>query len=338
MSLISFAHSCKFDKFVMNKNKYRFNPESLSYDKVKTSVRKTVVKAFTFFTATVPVTIIYYMIFSQFFPTGKERRLSREIDRMTENYTILTTKNLQQIEDVLADIQQRDSNLYRTIFVSEPVPRTVQQSGFGGIDRYEALAGSFNSDLLMKTSQKSENLLKQFQIQSRMLNEMLVKAQEKADQLKTRPAIQPIENKDLTNTAAGFGMRIHPFYRAKIFHEGIDFTAPVGTPVRVTGDGEVVETQSTGPQGVKVVIDHGYGYKSVYAHLETFSVKKGEKVTRGETIGTVGSSGMSTAPHLHYEVHKNGKPVNPINYFFNDLSPAENARIRDLSNLGRTFD
>ena len=165
------------------------------------------------------------------------------------------------------------------------------------------------------------------------------KVNEKNEQLKSLPSIQPIENNDLTHAAAGYGWRMHPIYRIKKFHEGMDFTAPMGTPVRATANGVVVETQRTGsPQGVKVVVDHGYGFKTVYAHLDKYTVKTGQKVSRGDIIGNVGSSGMSTAPHLHYEVHKNGKPVNPINYFFNELSPVAFARIRDLSNLGRTFD
>ena len=321
----------------MAKIKYRFNPESLKYDRIKTSVRRTIVKGFTFFTATVAITLVYYLIYSQFFPTPKERILSREIDQVTGNYAGLTNK-LQQIEDVLADIQQRDSNLYRTIFEAEPVPQTVLRAGFGGVNRYEALENYSNSDLMIETTRRSDILLNQLQVQSKLMNELLEKASEKSDQLKTRPAIQPIDNKDLTHTAAGFGWKMHPFYRTKIFHEGIDFTAPVGTPVRATGDGEVVELQFSGPQGIKVVIDHGFGYKTVYAHLEKYTVKKGQKVTRGDMIGMVGNSGMSISPHLHYEVHKNGKPVNPINYFFSELSPAAFARIRDLSNLGRTFD
>jgi len=321
----------------MNKIKYRFNPESLKYDKVKTSVRRTIAKAFTFLTATVAITILYYLIYSQFFQTPKERILLREINQMTGNYATLT-QNLQQIEDVLADIQQRDSNLYRTIFESEPVPQTVLQAGNGGVNRYEALEGYFNSDLMVETTRRSELLLKQLQIQTKMMDEMLEKAREKSDQLTTRPAIQPIENKDLTHTAAGFGWKMHPFYRIKTFHEGIDFTAPEGTSVRATGDGEVIEIQSNSAQGGKVVIDHGYGYKTLYAYLDKPTVNKGQKVTRSETIGKVGNSGLSVAPHLHYEVHKNGKPVNPINYFFHELSPVAFARIRDLSNLGRTFD
>ena len=345
--LNNLAESTRFYRFApkvkcirdifMAKIKYRFNPESLKYDKVRVSVRKTIVKVFTFFTATVAVTIVYYLIYSQFFSTPKERILSREIDRMTENYTVLT-KNLQLIEDVLNDVQHRDSNIYRMIFESEPVPQTVLRAGFGGINRYEALEGYSNSALMIETTRRSEALLKQLQLQSEVMDEMLEKATEKGEQLRSRPAIQPIENKDLTLAAAGFGRRMHPFYRTKSFHEGMDFTGPIGTPVRATGDGVVKETQKIGSQGVRVVIEHEYGYKTVYAHLDEYTVKTGQKVSRGETIGKLGNTGMSTAPHLHYEVHKNGKPVDPINYFFNELSPAAFARIRDLSNLGRTFD
>ena len=321
----------------MGKIKYRFNPESLRYDRVKTSVRKTIVKVFTFFTATLAITVVYYLIYSQFFSTPKERILWREIDQMTENYSDLIDKK-QLIEDVVANIQQRDSNIYRKIFESEPVPQTLLRAGFGGINRYEALEGYSNSDLLNETTRRSEILLNQLRVQTKTMNDMLEKATEKSAQLKYLPSIQPIENKDLTHTAAGFGMRMHPIYRIKKDHDGMDFAAPVGTPVRATGDGQIVETQSIGAQGVKVVIDHGYGYKTVYAHLDKFTVKTGQKVTRGEIIGNVGSTGMSTAPHLHYEVYKNGRPVNPINYFFNELTPVAFARIRDLSNLGRTFD
>ena len=321
----------------MNKIKYRFNPESLSYDKVRTSVRKTIVVAFTFFTATLAITVVYYLIYSQFFHTPKERFLSREINQMSENYASLIDK-LQLIEDVLADIQQRDSNIYRTIFESEPVAHTILRAGFGGINRYEALEGYSNSELMIETTRRSETLLKQVRIQSSMMVDLYEKVNEKSEQLKFMPSIQPIENDDLTHTAAGFGWRMHPIYRTKRFHEGMDFTAPVGTPVRATGNGVVVLTQSTGAQGLKIIIDHGYGFRTVYAHLDKFTVRTGQKVVRGEIIGSVGSTGMSTAPHLHYEVHKNGKPVNPINYFFNELSPAAFARIKDLSNLGRTFD
>ena len=212
------------------------------------------------------------------------------------------------------------------------------RAGFGGVNRYEALEGYSNSELIIETTRRSEILLSQLRVQSKMMSDLLEKVNEKNEQLQYLPAIQPIENDDLTHTAAGFGQRMHPIYRSKRLHNGMDFAAPVGTPVRATGNGVVAETKKTGAQGIRVVIDHGHGYKTVYAHLNGYTVNVGQKVNRGKIIGTVGNTGMSTAPHLHYEVHKNGKPVNPIHYFFNELSPADFARIRDLSNLGRTFD
>lgn len=321
----------------MAKEKYRFNPDSLGYDRVKTGVRKTVVKVFTFITATIAISIIYYFIFSPFFQTPKERLLSREINRMKANYHTLTG-TLQQIEDVLTDIQQRDSNLYRIVFESEPVSPSILRAGFGGVNRYEMLEGYSASDLMIETSKRTDILLKQLQVQSKVLDQMVEKAVANADQMKGRPSIQPVENADLSRTAAGFGWRMHPIYRTKRFHEGIDFTAPTGTPVWTTGDGVVYQIEKEGPQGSKVVIDHGNGYKSVYAHLDEIKVKTKKEVKRGEIIGTVGNTGISTAPHLHYEVHKNGKPVNPINYFYSELTPAQYTRIGELANLGKSFD
>ena len=321
-----------------SKNKYKFNPESLKFDKVSNSVRRTIVKVFTFFTATLALTVIYYLIFSQFFHTPKERIQMREVKQMEENYAILK-KNYNLIEDVLADIQLRDSNLYRTIFESEPpVQQTYSRAGFGGFNLYEALEGYSNADLIKDNKRRSETLLKQVRDQYYILDGLLEKAQEKREQLIYYPSIQPVENGNLNRTASGFGWRMHPIYRTKMFHTGMDFTAPIGTPVRATANGRILETRTTAAQGKKIVIDHGYGFKTVYTCLDKFLVTPGQRVTRGEIIGHVGNTGMSIAPHLHYEVHKNGKPVDPVNYFFSELSPAAFARIRDLSNLGRTFD
>jgi murein DD-endopeptidase MepM/ murein hydrolase activator NlpD len=321
----------------MAKSKYRFNPDSLGYDKIKISIRRTLVRIFTLFTATLAIAVVYYFIYSGFFETPKERILSREINQMTANYQTLT-ENLQRIEDVLADIQQRDENLYRTIFEAEPVPNTIRRAGIGGVNRYEMLENYSNSEIMIETSKRADALLRQLKVQSKLFDDLLAKAKEKEEQMKTRPAIQPVENKDLKRTAASYGWRMHPIYRTKRFHEGMDFMAPAGTPVIATGDGEVVALATLGAQGLKITVDHGYGYQTVYAHMEGFSVKKGAKVARGQVIGRVGNSGMSIAPHLHYEVHKDGKPVNPIDYYYNELSPVGYAQIKELANIGKTFD
>jgi len=317
----------------MVKYKYKFNPDTLKYVKVRTSVKRTALKAFTFFTATVAVAILYYLIFSNFFSTPKERLLAYEINKMEENLAYLSN-NLQQIGDVLADIQQRDSNIHRSIFESELIPLTVLRTGF----RREALEGFSNTEILQENSRRIGDLLNQQQYQTLRMNELKFAVQEKSNQLLYIPSIQPIENDGLAYTAAGFGMRIHPIYRSQRFHYGIDFTAPVGTPIRATADGEIIKASVSGAQGLVVIIDHKNGYKTVYAHLDGVNVRTGQRVKRGDKIGTVGNSGMSTAPHLHYEIRRNDKPVDPVNYFFGELSPAAFTRIRDLSNLGRTFD
>ena len=321
----------------MSKSKYKFNPETLKFDKVRTSVKKTAVKSFTFFTATLAVTVLYYLIFAYFFSTPKERVLMREILQMTENYASLTS-SLLQIEDVLADIQQRDSNIYRSIFESEPVQLTALRAGFGGVNRRELLEVVSNNDLMSENISRTDAMLRHLRAQSVKMNDLIEAVREKSDRLLYYPSIQPIENSDLTHTAAGFGMRMHPIYRTQRFHGGIDFATPVGTPVVATANGTIVEAIRTSAQGGKVVIDHGNGYKTGYSGLEGYIVVTGQKVNRGEIIGTTGNPAMSTAPHLHYEVHKNGNPVDPVSYFFAELSPAAFARIKDLSNLGRTFD
>jgi len=321
----------------MSKNKFKFDPEKLKYVKVRKSLKRTVAMAFTFFTATVAVAILYYFIFAQFFSTPKERVLLYEINKMEENFAILSN-NLYQIEDVLADIQQRDSNIYRAIFESEPVQLSVMRAGFGGVNRRETLESFSNNELMAENTIRTENLLKQLRTQSSMISELMETVRGRSDQLQYYPSIQPIINEDLTHTAAGFGMRMHPIYRTQRFHNGIDFAAPVGTPVRATANGVVSEATQNSAQGGRVVIDHRNGFRTVYSSLERFNVRVGQRVSRGELIGATGNPGMSTAPHLHYEVHKNGSPIDPVNYFFAELSPASFARIRDLSNLGRTFD
>jgi murein DD-endopeptidase MepM/ murein hydrolase activator NlpD len=317
--------------------KYKYNPELLRYDKVKSNIKNTIVKIFTGLTASVTIIILAYLILSPFFDTPRERILSRELNRMTSNFEVLDQK-MDQLEAVLWDLQLRDDNLYRKVFESEPVPQTVRQAGTGGIDRYGELEGFSTSDLMMDVNQRIDKIFDQIQIQERSYNELLKLAQEQGESLLNRPAIQPIENKGLERTASGFGEKIHPIFNTKIFHKGIDFTAPVGTPVFATADGTVSERGLYSGFGNRIVIDHGNGCQTVYAHLADFAVHNGQQVKRGQVIGTVGNTGVSTSPHLHYEVHKHGKPVNPINYFLNDLNAGEYTRMFDLANVGKTFD
>ncbi len=322
----------------MPKTHYRYNPDSLSYTQVRKSIRKTVIRVFTFFTATLPLAILYYFVYSYFFETPRERILARELEQVTFNYRMLSQK-LDQMEVVLEDMQQRDDNIYRTVFEAEPIPQSMRQAGFGGVNRYEALEGYSNSDIMINISKRLDKIRNQIVIQSKSYEELIEKAKSKEEMLLSRPAIMPISNEDLKRTASGFGMRMHPVYHTVKFHEGMDFTAPIGTDVYATGDGVVDEVSSSSAGfGKKIVIDHGFGYKTVYGHLSDFKVIKGQKIKRGQLIALSGNTGTSTGPHLHYEVHKNGKVVNPANYYFQDLTPEEYARILDLANVGKSFD
>lgn len=324
----------------MAKVKYRFNPESLSFDKIRTSFRALIVKSFTFFSASIVISIIYYIIFSYFFDSPKERKLIRENDQMKLQYEI-AQKKLDEISKVLDDIQERDDNIYRTIFEAEPIPESVREAGFGGVNRYEQLEKTTNSELVVETFKKLDIISKRLYVQSKSYDEVIEKAMNKAQMLACLPAIQPISNIDLNRTSSGWGWRIHPIYKIRQFHYGQDFAAPIGTDVYATADGmvEKIENSQFRGYGNCVVINHGFGYRSLYAHLSGFNVRLGQKVKRGNVIGYVGSTGFSTGPHLHYEVEKNGEKVNPVNFFFNDLSAQQfDEIIRRSNNAGQSLD
>jgi murein DD-endopeptidase MepM/ murein hydrolase activator NlpD len=283
----------------------------------------------------------YYTIwfFSIFFDSPKEKGLKRQISELKANYQIVNDE-LTKIESVLTDLQERDDNIYRTIFEAEPIHSNVREAGTGGTNNYRNLEKLENSELVIDVKSRLDKIMKKVYVQSTSYDEIIDLAKNKERMLASIPAIQPISNKDLKRTASGWGYRIHPIYKIRKFHYGMDFTAPHGTEIYATGDGviEIVNSSKRG-YGNKVVINHGYGYKTLYGHMSAFNVKQGQKVRRGDVIGFVGNSGLSTAPHLHYEVMLNGKKVNPVNYYFNDLSAEEYERMIEISlKSGHTFD
>ncbi|KPL22750.1 MAG: peptidase M23, partial [Bacteroides sp. SM1_62] len=284
--------------------------------------------------------ILLNVFYSSVFDTPREKMLKRENSQLNQQFEILNEK-IGRLETVLEDIEKRDDNIYRTIFNADPIPHSVRDAGFGGVNRYENLEGYDNSDKIIETARRLDELTKAVYVQSKSYDEVIEMAKNRELQLSSLPAIQPIANKDLTRTASGWGFRIHPIYKIRKFHHGMDFTAPTGTEVYATADGtiELVERSRRG-YGNKVVIDHGFGYKTLYAHLEEFNdLWKGKKVKRGDVIAYVGSTGLSTAPHLHYEVHLNGKKINPINYYFEDLTAEEYDRMIVLSmRPGQSYD
>lgn len=323
----------------MAKTKYRFNPETLQYDRIEHSIKQKIFRFFIFFFASIFVAGIYLAVFSSFFDSPKEIKLKREISEMRTQYE-LVNKQLDQVNAVLTDLQERDDNLYRTIFEAEPIPGTIRKAGYGGVNKYSDLEGFDNSDIIIKTAKKLDIITREAYVQSKSYDELIKLASNKEKMLSCVPAIQPISNKDLRRIASGWGWRIHPIYKIPKFHYGIDFTAPKGTPVYATGDGVIKKiVRSRRGYGNEILINHGFGYVSVYAHLSRFNVKKRQYVKRGDVIGFVGNTGLSTGPHLHYGIMLRGKYVNPINYFFNDLTADEYEKMVELANnAGQSLD
>lgn len=323
----------------MPKTKYKFNHETLSFDKIRLGLRQTFLRLFGYFIASLFLAGIYGFIFAFIFDSPQEKALKREIAQLTLQYELMN-KEMENVEKVLLHLQETDDNLYRTIFETEPVASSFREGGIGGVNRYEELEGFSNSELVIETARRLDRIRKKIYVQSESFDELIAFAREKEEMLSSIPAIQPVSNSDLKRTASGFGYRIHPIYKISKFHSGMDFTAPTGTDVYSTGNGVVREVKSARRElGNHIIIDHGFGYQTIYAHLDRFNVRVGQKVKRGDIIGFVGSTGLSTAPHLHYEVHVNGRPVDPAMYYFNDLTPEEYERMLEISSKsGQTFD
>lgn len=315
----------------MAKTKYRYNPKTLEYEKLRLNAKAWTLKIVSYLSTSLVFSIIFVIIFFYLFGSPKEKMLEREVKQYELQYQHLN-KKLAQIESVLEDMADRDDNIYRIIFEAEPIPSEVRKAGYGGVNRYARLQGYENEDIIMESNRKLDEITSQVYIQSISFDEVYEMARNKAKMLTCIPAIQPVSNKDLKRLSSFFGYRLDPFYKVKKFHKGVDFSAPTGTEIYASGDGVVVEVKkSRRNYGNTLLIDHGYGYETMYAHIHEFKVKKGEQVRRGQVIATVGNTGKSTAPHLHYEIHKNGKAVNPIHYFFNDLTPAQYDEVLLLS-------
>jgi len=266
-----------------------------------------------------------------FIKSPREKVLLNELEQYKLQYKIMNDR-LDKVQKVLADVQDRDDNIYRVIFEAEPVPSEIRKAGFGGVDRYEQLERIPNSEIVVNTAKRLDEITSQLVVQSKSYDEVFKLAKNKEKLIASIPAIQPVDFHDLRRIGSLFGYRTDPFYKVTKFHEGIDFTAPVGTPIYATGDGVIsVAEYNSGGYGNKIMINHGYSYETVYAHLSKIKVKVGQRVKRGEVIGLMGNTGKSTAPHCHYEVHKAGVPMNPIYFFFNDITPAEYQAMLELS-------
>jgi murein DD-endopeptidase MepM/ murein hydrolase activator NlpD len=323
----------------MPRTRYKFNPESLSFDKIRLGFRDVILRFFAYFVGSVIIALIYWLILAVFIDSPKEKALKREIEQLTIQYDLMN-KEMDNLDKILGHLKETDDNLYRTIFEAEPIPATLREGGIGGVNRYKELEGYDNSELVVETTKKLDKLRKKIYIQSKSFDDLISMAKSKEEMLSCLPAIQPISNSDLKRTASGWGLRIHPIYKIVKFHFGMDFTAPQGTDIYVTGDGTVESVvNSKRGYGNHIIVNHGFGYKTLYAHLDRSNVRNGQKVKRGDVIGFVGNTGASLAPHLHYEVELNGVKVDPVNFYYNDLTPEEYERIVEISSrTGQSFD
>lgn len=323
----------------MAKTKYKYNPDSLSFDQIKLSFRERFLRFLAYLIGSLLLAVVYGGLFTVLIDSPKEKALRREIDQMNLQYELIN-REMDKVEAVLSHLQENDDNLYRTIFEAEPIATSLREVGMGGVNRYAELEGYGNSEIVIGTAVRLDKILKKIYVQSKSFDDLIALASEKEEMLRRIPAIMPISNKDLKRTASGWGYRIHPIYKIRKFHWGMDFTAPTGTEIYATGDGTIKRViSSKRGLGQHIVIDHGYGYTTTYAHMSRFNVRQGQKVKRGDVIGYVGSTGLSTAPHLHYEVALNGKKVDPANYYFNDLTADEYERMIELAmRSGQSFD
>jgi len=327
----------------MAKVKYFYDPRTLSYRKIERNWRHKMRDWAIFFFTAFMFAFVFYVVADNFVDSPKEKRLKRELDNMVLQYEIMNQR-MNQVSSVLEDMQYRDDNIYRVIFEAQPIPSEIRRAGFGGANRYKNLEGFSNSDIIIDTRKKLDILTKEAYVQSKSFDDVLELAKGKDKMLQSIPAIQPVANEDLNRVASGYGYRIHPIYKVRKMHTGMDFTAPIGTPIHATGDGTIAggaDAEQVGGSGYGkyVVINHGYGYKTLYAHMSMIDVKPGQQVKRGDIIGYVGNTGSSTGPHLHYEVIKGGEKINPINFYYNDLTPAEyELMIQISSNSNQSFD
>ncbi len=318
----------------MSKVKYYYDPDTLSYRKIEPKKSRKYRNIFLFIVGAAifgPMGHIF-LLNTNILNTPRELSLQREVKNFELQFELLN-KKLEQMEYVLANIEDRDNNIYRLYFEANPIPEEQRRAGFGGVNRYRSLEGFNNSEMIIATTRRLDIIQKEMVIQSRSLDEIAKLAEEKEKLLQAIPAIQPINNDDLTRMASGFGWRSDPFTKARKMHWGMDFTAPRGTPIYATGDGVVKRADNSASGfGKHIRIDHGYGYVTIYAHLSKYNVKRRQKVKRGDLIGFVGSTGRSEAPHLHYEVRKDGKRINPINFYYGSLTAEEFANMLKFAN------
>ncbi|HPM31588.1 MAG TPA: peptidoglycan DD-metalloendopeptidase family protein [Chryseolinea sp.] len=319
----------------MAKIKYYYDTETCKYERVKTKSSDVVLNALGLLSITVVMAMGLLILFGNYFESPKEVMLRNEVKEL-EFYYEKMSEDVENLNGILANMEHRDDNIYRVVLGAEPIEKSIREAGVGGADRYTDIKEKniAHKDLVLLLNEKVDLLRRKLYIESKSQDEVVKLAENKEKLFAAIPAIQPISNKQLVALASGFGWRTHPIYKVKKLHTGIDFAAAIGTPIYATADGTIasVEVKFSG-YGKMVEIDHGFGYHTRYAHMHEFNVRSGQRIKRGDLIGYVGNTGLSTAPHLHYEVLINGGQVDPVHYFYNDLLPAEYEKILELASI-----
>jgi len=320
------------------KIKFHFNPETLNYEPIIHTFAHKLKQVLIHLFSGLSLGGLFFIIFVSTIDSPEEKQLGLEKSRMQAQYKVLQ-KQIDEIQGVLDALQQRDDNMYRVVLMADPIPLEVRKSTAANSEYYEQLLDMTNSEIVVSTTKKVEEIKKQLYIQSKSYDDLIKLSKNKEEMLQCIPAIQPVMNKNLKYMASGYGWRIDPVYHTRRFHAGMDFTAPTGTKIFATGNGTVITSGWKQGYGNCVEISHGFGYVTLYGHMSSIKVRGGQKVKRGEVIGLVGSTGKSTGPHLHYEVHYRGQIMNPANYYYLDLSPSEYDRMIQMSsNSGQMFD
>ena len=322
----------------MRKVYYIYNPKTRTYDRIYPTLRQ---RAFSYarrLFVGMGLGAGAFIILLLIFGSPSEKNLRVENSRLLAQYDILSHR-LDEALGVMQQLQQRDDNLYRVIMQADPVSEGLRNANYGKTNRYEELMDMSNSKLVVKTTQQMDLLARRLYIQSKSYDEVIDLCKKHDEMLASIPSIQPVANKNLRQTASGYGMRVDPIYKTMKFHAGMDFSANTGTPVYATGNGTVVKAGWEGLYGNCIIINHGFGYVTKYAHLSKIDVRAGQKVSRGAVIGKVGSTGKSTGPHLHYEVRLKGQIMNPVNFYFMDLTAEDyDKMIQIAANHGKVYD
>jgi murein DD-endopeptidase MepM/ murein hydrolase activator NlpD len=319
----------------MARIKYYYDTETCKYERIKTTSGDIFLNALGLLSLTLAMAVGLVVLYSNYFESPRELLLSNEVKEMEYLYQNLN-KEVSKLDNELAHLEHRDDNIYRAVLGAEPIDKSVREAGIGGVDRYEDIKKKdlVHEDFVIKLHERVDKLKRKVYIESKSQDDVIALAENKEKLFAAIPAIQPVANKELIALASGFGMRIHPVYKVRKMHTGVDFAAAIGTPIYATADGIIDKLEvSFSGYGKQLEIDHGFGYRTRFAHMHGFAVRYGQKVKRGDLIGYVGETGLSTAPHLHYEVFVNGIHVNPIHYFFNDLNAKEYEKVIELASI-----